>query len=199
MTPCGDLDRVHIGLGNGLLPGGTKPLPEPVLTCHQRDSVAFTWVQFHMKCSRYQLVKRSLKDTLCNISSTSLRGKWLNKVSIHHSFPWPLCPCLSRAWSNLWHPRILVADVKPGKLYSHLTLYRLVLNRVRFPWIYMFIWKMNILFYWWKSHHHSNRLITLSDNFLSEGYHDIFNKFVFFLMKSLLLRIDLMLLIGALF
>ena len=26
---------VNIGSGNGLLPGGTKPLPEPMLTNHQ--------------------------------------------------------------------------------------------------------------------------------------------------------------------
>ena len=25
---------VNIGSGNGLLPDGTKPLPEPMLTCH---------------------------------------------------------------------------------------------------------------------------------------------------------------------
>ena len=28
--------------GNGLLPDGTEPLPEPMLTNHQWDSVAFT-------------------------------------------------------------------------------------------------------------------------------------------------------------
>ena len=39
-----------IGPGNGLLSDGTKPLPEPMLTYHQRCSVAFTWEQFQ-KCS----------------------------------------------------------------------------------------------------------------------------------------------------
>ena len=34
---------VNIGSGNGLLPDGTKPLPESVLTYHQRCSVAVTW------------------------------------------------------------------------------------------------------------------------------------------------------------
>ena len=29
------------GLGNGLMPDGTKPLPEPVLTNHQYGLVAF--------------------------------------------------------------------------------------------------------------------------------------------------------------
>ena len=34
------LQRVNIGSGNGLLPDGTKPLPEPKLTSHQCGSVA---------------------------------------------------------------------------------------------------------------------------------------------------------------
>ena len=54
MTPCGDEEWrlkvtwiwVNISSGNGLLPDGTKPLPEPMLTCHQMRSVAFTWKQF---------------------------------------------------------------------------------------------------------------------------------------------------------
>ena len=32
---------VDIGSGNGLLPDGTKPLPEPMLTSHQQGLVAF--------------------------------------------------------------------------------------------------------------------------------------------------------------
>ena len=34
-----------------LLPGGNKPLPEPILTYHERCSVLFIWKQFHKKCS----------------------------------------------------------------------------------------------------------------------------------------------------
>ena len=34
---------VNIGSGNGLLPDGTKPLPEPMLTNDQWGVVAFTW------------------------------------------------------------------------------------------------------------------------------------------------------------
>ena len=37
---------VNIGSGNGLLSDVTKPLPEPMLTYHQRCSLAFTWEQF---------------------------------------------------------------------------------------------------------------------------------------------------------
>ena len=38
---------VNIGLGNGLLPDGTKPLTEPVLINHQWERLVFTWGQFH--------------------------------------------------------------------------------------------------------------------------------------------------------
>ena len=34
---------VNTGSGNGLLPDGTKPLPEPMLTDHQWSPVKFIW------------------------------------------------------------------------------------------------------------------------------------------------------------
>ena len=34
MTPYYNRVLVNIGSGNGLFPGGTKPLPEPMLTYH---------------------------------------------------------------------------------------------------------------------------------------------------------------------
>ena len=37
---------INIGSGNGLLPDGTKPLPEPMLTYHQWGPVTITWGQF---------------------------------------------------------------------------------------------------------------------------------------------------------
>ena len=39
---------VKTSLGNGLLPGDTKPLPESSLTFHQWVSVTCTWQEFHM-------------------------------------------------------------------------------------------------------------------------------------------------------
>ena len=44
------IDLGH-GSGNGLLPDGTKPLPEPMLTFHLRCSLASTWKWFNKKCS----------------------------------------------------------------------------------------------------------------------------------------------------
>ena len=44
---------VKIGSGNGLLPDGTKPLPEPMLTYDQERLVAFNWGYCHQKIWRY--------------------------------------------------------------------------------------------------------------------------------------------------
>ena len=38
---------VNIGSGNGLLPNGTKPLPEPMLTDHQLSPVTLISGQFY--------------------------------------------------------------------------------------------------------------------------------------------------------
>ena len=40
---------------------GNKPLPESILTYHQRCSVAFTLLSFYTKCSRYQFGKWAWK------------------------------------------------------------------------------------------------------------------------------------------
>ena len=37
---------LNTGSGDGLLPDGTKPLPEPMLTCHKWGLMAFIWWQF---------------------------------------------------------------------------------------------------------------------------------------------------------
>ena len=66
---------VNIGSGNGLEPDGTKPIPEPMLTYHQWDLLAFTWGKFHQKCSRY------------------LSLIWVWKLLIHyydHISQWPM-------------------------------------------------------------------------------------------------------------
>ena len=40
---------VNTGSGNGLLPDGTKPLPEPMLTYHQQRTATFIWGQVHKR------------------------------------------------------------------------------------------------------------------------------------------------------
>ena len=41
---------VNIGSDNGLLPDGTKPLSEPMLTYHHRYYMALTWEQLQKMC-----------------------------------------------------------------------------------------------------------------------------------------------------
>ena len=48
---------VNIGSGNGLVPNGAKPIPEPVLTYHQWGPATFIWGQFHKKYLIYQELK----------------------------------------------------------------------------------------------------------------------------------------------
>ena len=40
---------VNIGSGSGLVPNGTNPFPEPVLTYHQKGAAAFIAEQFNWK------------------------------------------------------------------------------------------------------------------------------------------------------
>ena len=49
---------VNTGSGSGLMPEGTKPLPEPMLTYHQLGPVAFIWGHYHKKIWRCPSVKR---------------------------------------------------------------------------------------------------------------------------------------------
>ena len=46
---------VNIGSGNGLLPGGIEPLPEPML--NQRGPMTITWGQFHERYPSHQSLK----------------------------------------------------------------------------------------------------------------------------------------------
>ena len=48
---------VNIGSGSGLLPDGTKPLPEPMLTDHQQSPVTLILGQFHKRCLNHQSLK----------------------------------------------------------------------------------------------------------------------------------------------
>ena len=63
---------------NGLLHDGTKTLPEPTLTYHQRSVVAFTRGLFDKKYPRYQSTQ--WKITHCNSQPYSSSGQWVNSL-----------------------------------------------------------------------------------------------------------------------
>ena len=84
---------VDIGSGNGLLPDGTKPLPEPMLTDHQWGSGTFILGQFHKICLNHQSLK-FLWNCISKIPLIFPWGQWVNilarlcvcrKFRINHS------------------------------------------------------------------------------------------------------------------
>ena len=54
---------VNIGSGNGLLPDGTKPLPEPMLTYHQGGQVTITLRTILLEIHQPSITKITLKIT----------------------------------------------------------------------------------------------------------------------------------------
>ena len=68
---------VNIGSGNGLLPEGTKPLPEPMLTSHQSCCVAFTWEQ--MNFSRIMYLQIAFSKLLPYLPGASELTYWGRK------------------------------------------------------------------------------------------------------------------------
>ena len=74
-------------------PDGTKPLPEPKLTNHQLGLVAFTWVQFHRKWSRYLALMWIWKITNLELQphlpgATELIPMWHHSnETLAHRFP----------------------------------------------------------------------------------------------------------------
>ena len=62
---------VNIGSGNGLLPDGTKPLPEPMLTDHQWSPVTFILGQFHKRCLNHRSLKSVWKLHVYNFIQIS--------------------------------------------------------------------------------------------------------------------------------
>ena len=74
---------VNIGSGNSLLPDGTKPLPETMLTDHQWSPVTFILGQFHKGCHNHQSLK-SIWKYISKISFKFPRGQWVKLPSPDH-------------------------------------------------------------------------------------------------------------------
>ena len=55
---------VHIGSSNGVLPDGTWPLHEPVLTLYMSGTVAFAWVHFCNEFPNYNYIESVQNDSL---------------------------------------------------------------------------------------------------------------------------------------
>ena len=68
---------INIGSGNGLSPEGIKQLPEPMVTYHKYDPVAFIWEQIHDRYLYHQFLI-SLSKLFVKISLKSPRVQWIN-------------------------------------------------------------------------------------------------------------------------
>ena len=71
---------VNIGSGNGLLPDGTKPLPEPILTDHQWSPVTFILGQYHKRCLNHQSLKS--ENCMSKILFKFPSGQWVNYLEM---------------------------------------------------------------------------------------------------------------------
>ena len=76
---------VNIGSVNGLLPDGTKPLLEPMLTYHQLGPVAIILAQYHKIWRHQWMSKTRLKIAFLNITSRSSGDQRVNE-KVHLTF-----------------------------------------------------------------------------------------------------------------
>ena len=63
---------INFGWGTGLLPDGTKPLPQPMLTYHQLGSVALNLRPISQEVLMISIHKMSIKKYICKITVKSL-------------------------------------------------------------------------------------------------------------------------------
>ena len=109
---------VNIGLGNSLLPDGSKPLPETMLSYHQWGSGTIIWGKFHKskyQCNQSNCISNShnYKEWCMNIDILTLvlgmseiNAGWANSLDL-----WWLVPLLQPwGWSFV---------VPQGHLFSH--------------------------------------------------------------------------------
>ena len=94
--------------GNGLLPDGTKPLPEPMLTYHQRGSSAFSWDEFWSNIM-------GKKKWVSRITTTSLQAieicpRNVMMTSSNGNIFWVTGPLCEEFPSHRWIPHTKACD-----------------------------------------------------------------------------------------
>ena len=80
---------VYIGLGNRLLPDGSQPLHESMLTDHQPgpfDIHLMACWQIHRKWSKMSITKICFKITYLKIKATCLSAQWVKTNSVLKHF-----------------------------------------------------------------------------------------------------------------
>ena len=87
------LVNITSGTSNGSLPPGNEPLPEVMLTNHEWGLVAFTWGQFHRKCSEsiFEIwYHMNLKMSNFNITAASPRGQRVKDTLTSMPYAWTI-------------------------------------------------------------------------------------------------------------
>ena len=107
-----------IGSSNGLLPDGTKPLPEPIMTCHQRCSVVFTLEPLNKKCSWTK--SATLWKLLQHLPGANELIGWyeLDEMAVTSYF--------SRDWWHVWNKRAHQRSATWLELSCHCSQCRMV-------------------------------------------------------------------------
>ena len=133
---------VNIGSGNGLLPDGTKPLPEPMLSYQKFGPVTFTWGQFHKRYLSHWPLKSAWKLLIWNLLWISQGPmSWIVKlicipptlpIKTRHMLMHVLC-CFFFFFFSEWgksklefssvtkHWSVLVRPIDPGETHNKLT------------------------------------------------------------------------------
>ena len=75
---------VNIGSGNGLLPDGTTPLPEPMLTDHQWSPMTLILGQIHKRCLNHESLKSVWKLHVLKFNSNLPGANELIFVTVHN-------------------------------------------------------------------------------------------------------------------
>ena len=106
---------VNIGSDNGLLPDGTKPLPESTLTYHQEGLVAFIWGQFRMRYLTHHSLKLAW-NYVPKISFKSPRGQWVKSIILRMTAMFPRGrQCVKK--SKYCYPPLVWYDFTQGQEY----------------------------------------------------------------------------------
>ena len=94
---------VNIGSGNGLLPDGTKPLPDPMLTDHQWGPVTFILGQFHKRCLNNQsLCENPCEKYIYKISFKFPKDQWvIHNQSAGSALDYHLHKCYLFFWCSI--------------------------------------------------------------------------------------------------
>ena len=175
----------NIGLGYGLLPDGTKPLPEPMLTSDQSGSMTFTWEQSR-RVFKLLVCMVSLKITLLKllprlsganelihasgwsvINVTSNNDRTPFSPIIGPGLPWPLVSAPTPKSDSFFRVKVLPWAAIPNislcagtPAPSHRPIAHSWIEANTLCWSHMSFITMTSQWAWWRLRSPASRLFT---------------------------------------